>query len=100
MLVTTYQTTSCQNHEDHNPDLQSYFVLYAQTRTELGWSGHGDVIYKALEPLLYQREAAIIQPLVSCLITVLGKVEGGYIKDEANYKVKEKAYAQCLSLCD
>lgn len=56
------------------------------TRTELGWNGHGDVIYNALEPLLYQREAAIVEPLVSCLITVLGKVEGGYIRDEPNYK--------------
>jgi hypothetical protein len=33
-----------------------------QTRTELGWNGNGEVIYKALEPLLYQREAAMIQP--------------------------------------
>ena len=65
-------------------------AFFSQTRTELGWNGHGDVIYKALEPLLYQREAAIIQPLVSCLITVLGKVEGGYIKDEPNYQVRGK----------
>jgi hypothetical protein len=65
-------------------------VCCVQTRTELGWNGHGDVIYKALEPLLYQREAAMVQPLVSCLITVLGKVEGGYIKNESNYQVRGK----------
>lgn len=59
-----------------------------QTQTELGWNGHGDVIYKALEPLLYQREAAVVQPLVTCLISVLSKVEGGYIKDETIYQVR------------
>lgn len=59
-----------------------------QTRTELGWNGHGDVIYKALEPLLYQREAAVVQPLVTCLISVLSKVEGGYIRDETSYQVR------------
>lgn len=73
-------------------------AFFAQTRTELGWNGHGDVIYTALEPLLYQREAAIIQPLVSCLITVLGKVVGGYIRDEPNYQVRGKWFAAFLLL--
>jgi hypothetical protein len=72
-------------------------TFFAQTRTELGWNGHGDVIYKALEPLLYQRDAAIIQPLVSCLITVLGKVECGYIRDEPNYQVTGK-YVHVLTV--
>jgi hypothetical protein len=32
----------------------------------------------------------MIQPLVSCLITVLGKVEGGYIRDESDYQVRRQ----------
>jgi hypothetical protein len=30
----------------------------------------------------------MIQPLVSCLITVLGKVEGGYVRDKSDYQVR------------
>jgi hypothetical protein len=30
----------------------------------------------------------MIQPLVSYLITVLGKVEGGYVRDESDYEVR------------
>ena len=58
-----------------------------QTRTELGWHGHGNVIYKTLEPLLYDRDASIIEALVPCLVVVLGKVDGGYVKDQTNYEV-------------
>ncbi|KAJ9574524.1 hypothetical protein L9F63_008297, partial [Diploptera punctata] len=56
------------------------------TRTELGWYGHGDVIYKSLERLIYERDAIIIEPLISCLIVVLNKLDGGYIKDQNNYE--------------
>lgn len=56
------------------------------TRAELGWHGHGEVIYKSLEPLIYERDASIIEPLISCLIVVLDKVDGGYIKEQTNYE--------------
>ncbi|XP_069682418.1 TELO2-interacting protein 2-like [Periplaneta americana] len=75
------------------------------TRTELGWHGHGEVIYKALEPLLYQKKEALIQPLISCLVIVLCKIEGGYIKEEASFEwsrydeVLEKVL-QCMEMED
>ncbi|PSN50103.1 hypothetical protein C0J52_04714 [Blattella germanica] len=56
------------------------------TRTELAWHGHGEVIYKALEPILYHREEKLVRPLISCLLAVLKKTEGGYLPHDTNYE--------------
>ncbi|XP_068081866.1 TELO2-interacting protein 2 [Anabrus simplex] len=52
------------------------------SRASLGWYGQGDVIYKALEPILYVREVAQVRPLIRCMATVLDKVEGGYHNED------------------
>nr|CAD7400581.1 unnamed protein product [Timema cristinae] len=61
-------------------------IIEHVTRTELNWYGQGDVIYKALERLLYHREAELVRPLLRCVVLLLGKLEGGYTNHDNNYK--------------
>ncbi|XP_063227664.1 TELO2-interacting protein 2-like isoform X1 [Bacillus rossius redtenbacheri] len=45
------------------------------TCAELGWHGRGDVVFQALQRVLYEREPALVGPLVSCLALLLDKLE-------------------------
>ncbi|XP_063227667.1 uncharacterized protein LOC134533872 isoform X2 [Bacillus rossius redtenbacheri] len=46
-----------------------------KTCAELGWHGRGDVVFQALQRVLYEREPALVGPLVSCLALLLDKLE-------------------------
>ncbi|CAG2054733.1 unnamed protein product [Timema podura] len=78
--------------DDFNTETQVFgiscleHIIEHVTRTELNWYGQGDVIYKALERLLYHREAELIRPLLRCVVLLLGKLEGGYTSHDNNYK--------------
>ncbi|KAG8233704.1 hypothetical protein J437_LFUL014308 [Ladona fulva] len=52
------------------------------TRTDLCSLGYDDVIFSALEHLLYTKEPELIEKLVPCLTQFLEKVEKGYTKKE------------------
>ncbi|XP_071826182.1 TELO2-interacting protein 2-like [Apostichopus japonicus] len=43
--------------------------------TELRWYGRSEVIYEALEPLLYQQEGALMRELLPCLLSTLAVSE-------------------------
>nr|CAD7456590.1 unnamed protein product [Timema tahoe] len=79
--------------DDFNTETQVFgiscleHIIEHVTRTELNWYGQGDVIYKALERLLYHREAELVRPLLRCVVLLLGKLEGGYTSHDNNYKV-------------
>nr|CAD7577410.1 unnamed protein product [Timema californicum] len=78
--------------DDFNTETQVFgiscleHIIEHVTRTELNWYGQGDVIYKALERLLYHREAELVRPLLRCVVLLLGKLEGGYTNHDNNYK--------------
>lgn len=43
--------------------------------TELRWYGRSEVIFQALQPLLYQQEDVIIKELIPCLLSILPIME-------------------------
>lgn len=45
--------------------------MVLQDPTELRWYGRIEVIYQALEPLLYQQDDEVIKALLPCLLSVL-----------------------------
>ncbi|XP_071444266.1 TELO2-interacting protein 2-like [Hetaerina americana] len=57
-------------------------IISNVTRTDLCHLGYDDVIYGALEHLLYVKEPDIIMCLVPCLSQFLQKVERGYTNKE------------------
>lgn len=52
----------------------------SQARTELCQLGLHQVFYKALEPMLWQRDADQIEPVITCLTKLLLKTERGYTR--------------------
>lgn len=66
-FLLLFGTISC------NLFLVCTFIM--QDPTELRWYGRSEVIYEALEPLLYQQEGALMRELLPCLLSTLAVSE-------------------------
>ena len=62
-------------------DIQDLFSsFYFQARTELCQRGLDQVFYKVLQPMLWQRKADQVEPVITCLTKLLVKTERGYTR--------------------